>query len=389
MQNKSIAAHRLWNAALGAVILIWLITAVAVNATAVGGRIGPVSFWANIHTLTIGVITTAVVVYSAHFTATLTRGPQISYAQLGSEIAIIQASLFILLTQPPWTTTSTFAACAIAVVASWHAVTLTKMIRRAFVNQLAVTSWAYVVASCLLVLAIIFAVTAQYGFSHDAFIAAHSRAAVWGFAWTAILGTSLTLLPTLEGAQVAPRVRRRCPQVLILHGSAVALAAGCLSADYVRAAGVFLLVSTACSASLLQPTLTQLLRVGAPRSAAAVLVGCGVAWMFVCLIADGTMLAAGHPGKGLDSGMLVSLLGAGLVQTLLGALSHLLPVLTGRPAARHIPARGLFWRVTLFNIGGVVALASFPTTGGAIMVAAATWHVVQLGDSLLRAGRSA
>lgn len=55
------------------------------------------------------------VVYSAHFTATLTRGPQISYAQLGSEIAIIQVSLLTLLTQPPWTTASTFAACAIAV----------------------------------------------------------------------------------------------------------------------------------------------------------------------------------------------------------------------------------------------------------------------------------
>ncbi|QYH19581.1 hypothetical protein JKI95_11285 [Corynebacterium aquatimens] len=281
------------------------------------------------------------------------------------------------------------AAFAIAGAVSLHAVTLTKMIRRAFINQLAVTSWAYVVAACLLVFAIGFAVTAQYVANHDAFIAAHSRAAVWGFAWTAILGTSLTMLPTLAGTQVAPRVRNRCPHALILHGLAVTLAAGCLAAGWVRIACVFLLASGACSASLLQPTLAQLLSVRTPRSAASVLVGCGVAWMFACLVGDAAALAAGLPIRAMTGGPLASLLGAGLAQTLLGALSHLIPVLTGRPAARATLAHGSLWRAILYNVGGIVAFVGFPAVGAATMVAAAMWHIAKLGLSLQKADPSA
>lgn len=389
MKNDGFAAHRRWHTVLAGVVIAWLVAAVCVNAAALGPSSAPVSHWARVHTLTIGAITTAIVGYSTHFTATLTRGPQPSYVQLGAEIAIIQVSLAWFLLHPVWTTANSVFAAAVAAVIIWHVRTLTRMIRRAFTNHLAVTSWAYVVAGCLLLIAVALAVLAQYSRNHDAFIHAHSRAAVWGFAWTAVLGTSLTLLPTLTGGHVNVKARNRYPQALIIHGIAVALAAACLAAGLPRSAGAWLLISAASCASLILPTLVEVVHKHTPRNASALLLWFGIVWLFACLVGDAVLLAAGHLPPSLTAGIAVALLGAGLGQTLLGALSHLLPVLTGRPAAKEHLARGLAARIALINAGGCAAIAGFPVAGGDAIAVAGLWHTAQLGISLKKASQDA
>lgn len=389
MKKDGFAAHRRWHATLAAVVIAWLVTAAAVNSAALDPNALPVSHWVRVHTLTIGAITTAIVGYSAHFTATLTRGPQPSYVQLGTEIAIIQASLVWFLFHPVWTAASSVIAAAVAVVIAWHVRTLARMIRRAFTNHLAVTSWAYVVAGCLLIAAVSLAVWAQYADDHDAFIHAHSRAAVWGFAWTAVLGTSLTLLPTLTGGHVNVRARNRCPQALVVHGAAVAFTSVCLAAGRPRLAGALLLVSAASCASLMLPTIADVFRRLAPPNAPALLLTCGMAWLYLCLVGDAASLVAGHLPPSLTVGITVALLGAGLAQTLLGAVSHLVPVLTGHPAAREHVARNSIVRIVLINAGGSAAIAGFPVAGGVAIAVGSLWHIARLGISLQKASYKA
>lgn len=345
-----------------------------------------ISWWACIHAFTLGALTTAVIGYSTHFTAALTRGPLQALWPLAVKIALIQGALIVMLLRPAWTTVHTMAACLIAAVMLWHATTLARMHRKAFANHLATTSWSYVIAALLLALAIGFAIAAQFVDKHDPLIAAHARSAVWGFGWITLVGTVITFLPTVAGVPMVSRFQHA--RIFAAYGVLVVGASACIAAGWSRTGGVFLAGAAVVSAWVLFPTITQVIRADASLNAASLHITCGILWVLACMIGDAVALIAGSTARLGTAGALLALLGAGFAQSVLGATSQLVPVLTGSAAARDRLAAGLCFRAAMLNFGGLIAIAVSPAAGAAFMAAAIIWHVIALSTSIVKVKRN-
>lgn len=307
--------------------------------------------WVIIHPLTLGVVTTAILTYSTHFTDALTRTAS-RPAALYVRLAVVNLALVALLFDAFPNLAATTAASALL----WHGASIARKLRRGLPGPFAVTAYCYVAAAAFFALAVAAAVVMQD-------IAAHSRLAVWGFAWTTIAGTVLTLLPTLTGKRASTTARNRLPRALVAHCLALPTAAVLLGTPF--AAGALLVCALAWSYAL-QPVLADTLFDGA-LSAPALSVSAGALWLLGAMFADAATLALG--AVHLPPHLLVVTLTAGLVQIVAGALGHLLPVLTRRATA---PDRGLA-KVGVVNGGAVVALVN-PPIGLAILVAGLVLH---------------
>jgi len=278
------------------------------------------------------------------------------------------------------------AACLIAAVMLWHATTLARMHRKAFANHLATTSWSYVIAALLLALAIGFAIAAQFVDRHDPLIAAHARSAVWGFGWITLVGTVITFLPTVAGVPMVSRFQHA--RIFAAYGVLVVGASACIAAGWSRTGGVFLAGAAVVSAWVLFPTITQVIRADASLNAASLHITCGILWVLACMIGDAVALIAGSTARLGTAGALLALLGAGFAQSVLGATSQLVPVLTGSAAARDRLAAGLCFRAAMLNFGGLIAIAVSPAAGAAFMAAAIIWHVIALSTSIVKVKRN-
>lgn len=382
--KNNVAAHVAWQKTLGILIGAWIFISAILGMSAASGA--SISWWACIHTFTLGALTSAVIGYSTHFTATLTRGPLPALRPLAAKILILQGCLMVMLLRPGWTMAHTVAACLAAAVILWHAATLTRMHQRALANRLATTSWAYVVACLLLALAIGLAIAAQFTDRHDALVAAHARSAVWGFGWTVLMGTVITLLPTVAGVPTV--LRFRDARVFVAHGLAVAVTAACIAAGWSRTGGLILVGLALTSAWVLLPIIAELTRPVASLNAATVHITCGTLWVLACMGGDAVALIFGSTERLSTAGGLLALLGAGFAQSILGATSQLIPVLTGNAGARDRLAAGLCFRAVLLNLGGCVAVLLSPVVGAVCMTAAVVWHVSTLLISMTKVKRS-
>jgi len=103
---------------------------------------------------------------------------------------------------------------------------------------------------------------------------------------------------------------------------------------------------------------------------------------------DAVALIFGSTERLSTAGGLLALLGAGFAQSILGATSQLIPVLTGNAGARDRLAAGLYFRAVLLNLGGCVAVLLSPVVGAVCMTAAVVWHVSTLLISMTKVKRS-
>jgi len=163
------------------------------------------------------------------------------------------------------------------------------------------------------------------------------------------------MVPGLEAA-----VRRSLPQ--LAGGLAVATAGLATQAKAVALAGLALYAAE-LRVALVPFARTALRR--PPHTAASWMLGAGMAWLVVAVVADLGVLAASRRVVDLDGQLarLVPVVVAGFaLQTLTGALTYLLPVVFGRGAwgnRRLTALLELGWplRVTAINLG-VLALVA-------------------------------
>lgn len=93
--DVSLAARGRWHTIAASVIGFWVVVGVAIN---VAGNLGAnVVWWELIHPFTIGAMTTAIIVYSTHFTEALTRMQARGYKSVAWRVALIQVGLVLLL----------------------------------------------------------------------------------------------------------------------------------------------------------------------------------------------------------------------------------------------------------------------------------------------------
>ncbi|MDN4522748.1 multicopper oxidase domain-containing protein [Mycolicibacterium austroafricanum] len=360
-----------WHLRVGTVVFAWL---VAVLVVALAHRAIPLSGWLLVHLLGLGAAGNAILIWSRHFADALLRRPPVPART--AEVLRIAA----------------FNAGAVAVIVGmlarfWpvvlvggvvvggaglaHGATLLRQLRTALPARFGVTVRYYVAATaCLAVgagLGVAMANSALPGTVHERLFIAHAAVNVFGWVGLTVLGTLVTLWPTMLRTRMAAGVeaaaRRGLPVLLTALAVAVAGAvsgslwiAGVGAASYLGATGL-----------VLWPHLDEIRR-KRPTDFATLSVLAGVVWLIgslvfasVALVTSPTWPAAAAMAGGLTAPVLAGF----LVQVLLGSLTYLAPVVIGRRSAALAAAaeleRGAPWRLAVANAGLLLCVLPTPS----------------------------
>lgn len=378
---------------------LWvLIGAGIVAARALGA---PISWWVTVHSFTLGVVTTAILIYSMHFTEALTRTAGGDYRGVAARVTLVQIGLVLLIVGRAgydWGALADFAATLVIGAVLWHMAVVWSHLRRSLAGQFAVTVPFYLTAGAFLVVAGLLGNVAGRGVGdYTGMIAGHSRAAVWGFAFLTVLGTVITLLPTLSGTRISDLARRRCTRALALHGLGLS---GVIVAHILGSpvwAGSLQLLVVVAALLILQPVLAEVSGARPTWSTAAVSVTAGLLWLTAVCAADAVSTLAGADPRRVTALLIPTFLAAGLLQLVLGVLLHLLPTLIGGGRDRVLQARaaadrGGMARVLLINLGALSTLlaeAGPARVAGLLMLGIGlTAHVAFLAPAVLRQHRT-
>ncbi|BDZ60785.1 multicopper oxidase [Demequina sediminis] len=391
-----------WHLRANALVAAWLVAA-AVAAAA--HRVLPASEWLMVHLLMLGGVSAAILVWSAHFAEALRRrslptGRRGQVARLAAHTVGAVAVIAGMVAPSPRAVVAGGAVVGIAV--AWHAVEIALAARGALSNRLGWSTWAYVAAGASLVGGVVCGVLLARGPATDAIAArlylAHVTLMILGWVGLTVMATLITLWPTVLAVRIPEGGVRFGRAGLVLMGSGVVLSGAALVVGARVAYAAAVLVVTAGIALSAVP----MLRAASPRVSGSRVPGTVAAWHLaasVTWMASATLTWAAFVATAGDweesrqrmGGVVAALVAGGAAQVLLGALTHLLPmVLGGGPhavrAARDAVERRALARFVLLN--GGVALWVLPTpslvrvAGSMFALAAAVWTLAAIGRAV-------
>ena len=333
--SRPTVSRAAWHLRAGALVAGWLTALLVVTLV---HPFVPAWDWLLVHLLVLGAASTAILIWSWHFTAAVLRMPDSvtrrgQVARLagftGGAVTVVAGMMTGL-----WTLLLA-GGLLVAATAGWHAWSLLQRLRRALPSRFGVTVRFYIAAGLLLPLGVALGVAMGHGDLPDAlharFLVAHALLNLLGWIGLTVIGTLVTLWPTMLRTRIADRAERTARRILpvLLVGLGVA-AGGALSGLLLLTAGGVLIY------------LAGVLVAGAPHvdearrkapvefSTASVLAG--MTWLAGCLI-----LLAASIGTATDwtqaadrvGWVTVPLLAGFVAQVLLGSLTYLLPVVLG------------------------------------------------------------
>ncbi|CAM5792393.1 multicopper oxidase domain-containing protein [Cellulomonas persica] len=382
-----------WHVRANGLVLAWLVAAALLT---VAHRWVPAAQWLMVHLLLLGAVTTAILLWSQHFADTLLRTPVPGGRRgLTARLAAhtVGALLVVAGLALPHFALVVPGSVLVAGAGLTQAVVLVRQMRGALPTRFRPLVRWYVCAGLALPLGVACGVVLARGTlsddAHGRVYVAHVALTLVGWVATTVLGTLMVLWPTVQHARIEPEDerdgRRALPVVLAGLGVLVVGAAtglrwlvpvGCVVVSV--GAGLIGLVMwrqrraalpvVAANAARELPARTAPVPVPptfAPGSLAASLawfVGSSLAFGAVVVAAPGWDVAVDRV-RGLVAPFVVGF----AAQVLIGALSHLLPVvLGGGPAvARRTAAeleRGAVVRLVLVNGGLLLFCAPVPST---------------------------
>ena len=202
-----------WHIRTSAVVLAWL-TAAAIAAAM--HRQLPAATWLMVHLLLLGGVTTALLVWSWHFSVAVLRAPQ-SPTRRGEALRITTANIGALgviagvLANTPIVTI--LGAVAVAGAVAAHVGALVIRLRRALPSRFAFTVRAYIAAGLLLIPGIVLGVLMARGTwdatTYSQLLLGHVTINLLGWVGLPILGTLVTLWPTMLHTRLAPDAERQ------------------------------------------------------------------------------------------------------------------------------------------------------------------------------------
>ena len=353
--------------------------------------------WLATHLMLLGAVTNAIVIWSWHFTSAILRVPgQPDRADEIMRLAVLNAgvggiiigattgSAFIVIVA------GTFVAAAIALLAR----AIIGAMRRALPSPYAFTAHAYVAATALLLCGIVLGVvmeTVPMGdVTHARLMLAHVACNLLGWVGIAILGTIVTLWPTMLRTRIAPNAAMLARRVLPVLVTSAVVAAVALALDLAPLAAAAL---TAYAVAFIVTGIPIASVMGAKRpvSFATRSALLGLLWLAGAVVAVAVQLLrlgvdalAAHGG-----GVIIAAVG-GVLQVLIGCMAYLLPAMAaGGPARvrwRNDRAdAGSLARLALANVGLVLVLAA-PVGqrpfGIVLGVAGFAWSAVAVASTL-------
>ncbi|WP_321575346.1 multicopper oxidase domain-containing protein [Oerskovia douganii] len=366
---KPLTDRSAWHLRANAPVVGWLVATVVV---AVGHRWIPASPWLLVHLLLLGAVTNAICVWSQHFTdALLSR--RVTPASRRWQVArlvllnVAVAATVAGMVTATWVVTLV-GAVGVGVAVAAHGTALWLQSRRALTARFAICVGFYVAAAWLLPFGAGLGATLARGLDegwHTRVVLAHAGFNLLGFVGLTVMGTLVTLWPTMlrtKMADDAPRAARTT-LVLMLVGLAGGVAAVLASAPPVAAVGLATYLAGVLVS--VRPLVTAARR-RPPATFATWSAACALVWLVGSLATLVGVLALS--GTWAEAAARVGIVTVPLVagfaaQILLGALTYLVPVvLGGGPAAVRSTAavleRGAVLRVVLFD--GALVLFVLP-----------------------------
>lgn len=335
----------------------------------------PAPRWLLLHLLLLGAITHSVLVWSQHFADALLHNA-VTPGQRGARavrLAVLNAGVLAVLIGVPGVHWAVVVAGASAVVLAvgWHGLSLALQLRRGLGSRFAVTIRYYVCAAALLPVGVTFGVLMAHGLPmawHERLMTAHVIVNVLGWLGLTVLGTLVTLWPTMLRTRIAEGAERAARRALWPLATGVGVAViGCL-AGVRPVVGLGMLEYAAGLVLLARPFLAAT-RQKTPVHFPTWSVLAGVVWLTGLVVLLGLLVSV-SPDWGTAHERVESLtpgfaVGFG-AQVLLGALSYLIPVSVGRGpagvrAANTVLDRGGALRIAVVNAGLPLALLPGPS----------------------------
>lgn len=391
-----------WHLRANAIVVGWLALTVA---AAVAGDALPAPRWLLIHVFLLGAVSTAILIWSEHFTVALLRARTPSRAGGLARLALLNAATIAILygvAAGPWQVAAVGAVMAVGAVC-WHAGVLVAVFRKALPGRFGhVVGWYVSAAGAMAaggVLGGLMAAHVPGGESHELTHAAHAEVNLLGWVGLTVLGTLFTLWPTVLRTRMPDRTRRASGIGLALAVPGLAVTVAGLLAGWRWAALAGLVAYAAGTVAALGPA-AEAVRQRRPHTGASWTLGAGVVWFGIALAVNLAVVATRPPAEvaaALEP--LLPLVLAGFVaQVLLGSLMHLLPAVLGGGPARFkenaaLLERGRPVRLAAFNLG--VPLLSLPVPapvrllGWALVLAPVAAFVVLAVSALARTRRPA
>ncbi|WP_436326109.1 multicopper oxidase domain-containing protein [Brevibacterium sp. FAM 27836] len=353
-------------------VVIWLVFLLVIIAAHPGL---PVARWLMIHLLVLGAVSHSILVWSQHFAQALLHTPstaasrrsqslRLGLLNIGTLVVIIGMMAGI------WALVILGAAAVVAAVV-WHGASLWNGARHALASRFAGTLHYYVAAAGILPVGVTFGVILADDLAdpwHSRLLAAHALLNLLGWIGLTVIGTLMTLWPTMLRTKIVPgaevAARRALP--LLLTGLVIALAATLFSAPW--AAGIGLLAYLAGIGLIARPFVLSA-AAKPPREYPTYSAAAAIVWLVICLLATAWVFFTSADWTSATHGFtwLTPALAAGFAaQILFGALSYLLPVVLGggptavRAANREFNRLAAF-RITIINLGLAICLLPVPS----------------------------
>jgi len=363
---------RLWHIVSGSLVPAWL--AAALILTLVHRQV-PSSGWLLVHLLLLGAVSTAILIWSQHFADTLLRkkafGRRVS---LGLRLTVHTLGALMVMTGMVigWYPLVLVGGILVGLNALLHAVVFVGQARGAMAGRFAPLVRYYVASAVMLAggvtLGILMARLDGTGEGYERLFIGHLGLNLLGWVGLTVIGTIALLWPTVLHTRIAGATVAAGSTLPVLVGGLVLVAIGCL-ADLRLVVAVGVLVYLAALGRVLWEGAGHLRRAPAVNFAAWSL-GAAQVWFALCTAGFGLQMAIAPSWTTAAAGVedLVPYFALGFAaQILLGALSHLVPVvLGGGPAALKATAaeldRGGLFRIVVVNGALVLSLLPLSST---------------------------
>lgn len=369
-------------------VLVWLAATAVVAAV---HPFVPAPRWLMIHLLMLGAVSHAILVWSRYFTDALLHSADDDRRGQNRRLMLLNGGVILVVAGVPsgvWPLTL-LGASAVGSAVLWHGWTILRQLRAALPARFGPSVRYYVAAACFLPVGAGLGTALARGIAdpwHTRLVVAHAAVNLLGWVGLTVVGTLVTLWPTMLRTRIAEGAERASARALpVLIGSVLLTAGGAtLGLRPVIALGIAGYVT---GLLMTAPAFVDALRRKPPTTFPAWSVLAGLTWLLGTIVTLGVGIGAASSWQGVDEvfGWLAPFLAAGFgAQVLLGALSYLIPVaLGGGPtpvrAANVVLDRGAPLRLVVTNAGLMLCALPVPST---VRVLASVLVLVGLASTL-------
>jgi len=370
--------------------VLWLVATVVV---ALAHPVVPAPRWLLIHLLLLGAVTHSILVWSRHFADALLHTPPRPGDRRAQSLRLLLlnggvAAVLTGVVSEAWPVT-VLGASSVAAAVLGHGASLVRQLRRSLPARFGATVRYYVAAAGLLPVGLVLGTLLARGLGdpwHDQVMVAHVAINVLGWMGLTVVGTLLTLWPTMLRTRMVPGAEQAARRALPLLVASVLVAASAALAGLLPVVAAGLVGYLGAVALVARPFVVAAVA-KPPSSYPTWSVLAAVLWLvgsLVTLAVGFTVAPSWTVAAGRFEAVTPALAAGFGAQVLLGALSYLVPVvLGGGPtpvrAANEVLGRAGALRIVLANGGLLVAALPVPSL---VRVLASVLVLVGLGSFL-------